>query len=82
MKLNVTFSQKDMSFRPAFDTIIPMDISAVSVQGLLDGSLSGTYENDKIVSISCIVILTITKGIVGKQIRLYKFSYIITHNFR
>ena len=51
MKLNVTFSQKDMSFRPVFDTIIPMDISAVSVQGLLDGSLSGTYENDKIVSL-------------------------------
>ena len=51
MQIHVTFSQTDMELCPAFDTIIPMDISSVSVQALLDGSISGEYFGDKIIGL-------------------------------
>ena len=48
MKLNVTFSQKDMSFHPAFDTVLAIDTGDARVQSLLEGAMSGTYENSEI----------------------------------
>lgn len=48
MKIDVTFEQTDMALQPAFDVIIPMDISTASVQGILDGTLSGRFFNDKV----------------------------------
>ena len=48
MRADVTFEQADMEVRPAFDTIIPMDISAASMQGLLDGTIAGEYSSDKV----------------------------------
>ena len=48
MRIDVTFTQTDMEVCPAFDTIIPMDISSASVQALVDGSISGEYVSDKV----------------------------------
>ena len=51
MRIDVTFEQTDMEIRPAFDMIIPMDISSASVQALLDGTISGAYISDKVTSL-------------------------------
>ena len=48
MRIDVTFEQTDMEIRPAFDTIIPMDISSASVQAILDGTISGKFASDKV----------------------------------
>ena len=48
MRIDVTFEQTDMEIRPAFDTIIPLDISSASVQALLDGTISGKFASDKV----------------------------------
>ena len=48
MKLQVTFSKRDMSFHPSFDTLLTMDTGAAKVQAVLEGSLPGVYENDKL----------------------------------
>lgn len=48
MRIDVTFAQTDMELQPAFDTIIPMDISSASVSALLDGTIAGDYASDKV----------------------------------
>ena len=48
MQLNVTFQQTEQSFRPSFDTVISVETGAEKVQSLLDSTMAGSYENDKI----------------------------------
>lgn len=48
MRIDVTFEQTDMEIRPAFDRIIPMDISSASVQALLDGTIQGEYASEQV----------------------------------
>lgn len=51
MRIDVTFEQADMEVCPAFDKVIPMDISSASVQELVQGTLSGEYISDKVTSL-------------------------------
>lgn len=61
MRVDVTFEQTDMEIRPAFDTIIPIDISAASVQALLDGTISGAYISDKVTTLKLAAFASCTK---------------------
>lgn len=45
MKLNVTFSENGLSFCPNFDKVLTVDTGTAKVQALLNGSLSGVYED-------------------------------------
>ena len=48
MTIDVTFDQTCMEICPAFDRIIPMDISGKSIQTFLDGTVAGEYVSDKV----------------------------------
>ena len=45
MTLNVTLSETDLSFYPVCEQVIAIDTGAARVQKVLEGSMSGDYEN-------------------------------------
>lgn len=48
MKLNVTFQKENMTFRPDFHTVVTVDLGEANLRPLLDGTMTGGYEDDKL----------------------------------
>lgn len=49
MKLNVTFSENDLSFSPAYDKTVVMDTAAAKLNAMQEGSLAGVYEDSDLI---------------------------------